>query len=154
VPTVLSFEKLCRSFCALEDLPIPSLATGREGLEAFTLDVDDVSLTVLHDEDVDPGTLFLVAELGPPASAEAELETWLALLDANYWLRSESAPTFSRNPQTGEAVFQWTLPFTQSSAHSLHESVVTMGNLARRWNPAKPVEIPPPQRELAFGTFA
>jgi hypothetical protein len=150
-----SLEDLCRGFCAIERLPVPALDTGREGLQAFTVGVGEpaVNLTVLHDAQLDDGaSLFLVAELDAPPT-DSELEYWFALLEANYWLRSENAPSFSRNPETGSAMFQWALPFKQSTVQSLHDAVTMMGQLARRWRPAVQF-APPPSRELGLSAFA
>lgn len=148
-----SFPSLCQAFCALQGLPVPEVNTGRDGLQAFTLDVGDCGLTVLHDARALPRTLFLVAELGRPGSPGAELQGWRALLQANYWLRSDNPPTFSRNPQTGEAVFQWTLPFIDTSAVRLHEAVTTMTRLVRCWAlPEGAAATPPPGPWL--GAFA
>jgi hypothetical protein len=153
---MVSFEHLCQGFCTLEGLPMPRLDTGRDGLEAITLDVDGVSLSVLHDALVDPELLFLVAELEAPPP-DMERQGWLALLEANYWLRSEHAPAFSRNPESGHVVFQWTLPLADHTAESLHETVTTMTRLARQWHPsASAQQHPQPHHQPAvnFGAFA
>jgi hypothetical protein len=154
VPTVPSFADLCRCFCALQGLPAPALDAGREGLQAFTLDVSGISLTVVHDAQADPDALFLVAELGTPPDDEAELRGWFALLEANYWLRADNAPMFSRNPQTGEVILQWTQSLAQSTAQSLHDAVTKMTDLACRWHPAPHHRLPPPPRELGLAAFA
>lgn len=150
---MLSFEDLCRGFCELEGLPMPRLDTGREGLRAITLDVDGVSLSVLHDAPIDPELLFLVAELEAP-DPDMERQGWLALLEANYWLRSEHAPAFSRNPETGNVVFQWTLPLSQNTAESLHDTVTTMSRLARRWHASLQTQPAPLYGHSFHGAFA
>jgi hypothetical protein len=148
-----SFEDLSRDFCAIEGLPVPAQDTGREGLRAFTLDVDGVQLTVLHDALVDSDLLFLVAELDAP-HPDMELQGWLSLLEANYWLRSEHAPAFSRNPETGSVVFQWTLALAQHTAESLHETVATMSRLARRWHLPDASQVPARDHQPGLTAFA
>lgn len=144
VPGAHSFEETCRGFCAALGVPTPAVDAGRDGLQALTVDVGDISLTAIHDVHVDPATLFLVAELETPVGQEVELEGWCAMLEANYWLRAENAPCFSRNPLTGGAIFQWTLPFSQFKAGALHQAIVAMSSLVRRWHtPGCPQTLSP-----------
>ena len=151
---VASFQVLCEGVCEIFGVTPPPLQPDANGLTGFTLQLQGVDISVVEAPTgpggPSPAALVLV-EFGVPPP-ERELQTWHALLDANFLMLDANAPSFSRNPMTGEVVLQHACTLHDTTCEDLCGRLLAIAEVAVRWRrdyflgepPSGPVAAPGP----------
>lgn len=129
---IANFEELCKGMCEVAGVEAPELSADEQGVLAFTVQLHDVSVTVAHAQETSPGCAYVLIEFGEPP-ADRELAAWLALMDANFLMLGDNAPTFSRNPANGQVILQYAYPFEQATALGLYQGILRMVEIAGQW---------------------
>jgi hypothetical protein len=130
---VASFEDLCAGFCDIVKVAPPQLQEDDQGRVAFHVKMRGATVNMVHCPHTHPDHLFLVFELGPLATGDADAARELkALLDANFMLQVH-APVFSRNPATGNAVLQYVYPLFDATPSGLYELIDKGVDWSSRW---------------------
>lgn len=130
--SLMDFKDLCTSLCELVGAQAPDLVPDSNGTLAFTVTVDDVDTgVVLDDSGPEPGAL-LVTVLGTPEEA-GELQLLRGLLDTNFIVSGVGAPSFVRNPVTGEIALHQPLLLSQVTAQDVYDKVVRATGTMARW---------------------
>lgn len=129
---VANFQALCEGVCAVFGIDAPQLQPDAMGITGFTLRVQDVDISVVQAPEGTAPAAFVLVEFGPP-SPERELETWHALLDANFLMLGANAPSFSRNPVSGEVVLQYACALADATPEGLCQSIEHIAAVAVRW---------------------
>ncbi|MEJ7929220.1 CesT family type III secretion system chaperone [Ramlibacter sp. AN1015] len=147
---VSSLSALCEGVCALLGVPAAVLAPDALGLLAFSLTIEETSISVLQRPAADPGMATIVVELGEPP-AEAELALLRHLLNANFALCLPHGPLFARNPVTGQALLQLPCPLDLVTPDSVYRSLLQATEFAGQWR-QQAREIAQPTQPLLAGT--
>ncbi len=129
---VASFQVLCEGVCRLFGVPPPALHPDANGLTGFTLTLLDVDISVVEGTAGSAPAVFVLVEFGAPPAGRA-LQTWHALLDANFLMLGPHAPCFSRNPLTGEVVLQYACTLHEARCEALGENLKAIAEVAARW---------------------
>lgn len=64
----------------------------------------EFDLAVLHDEQLDPDTVFVYVDLGLPDEGQGQADGYKAMLDANYFIGSPQTGVLCLQPDTRHAV--------------------------------------------------
>ncbi len=129
---VASFQVLCEGVCGLFGVAPPRLQADANGLTGFTLQVQDVDISVVEGPAGTTPAVLLLVEFGAPPAGR-ELQAWHTLLDANFLLLGAHAPCFSRNPVTGDVVLQQASALQDVSCEALVERIRSIAEVAARW---------------------
>lgn len=129
---VASFQALYDGVCAVFGLEAPQLQPDALGITGFTLRVQEVDVSVVQAPDGSAPAAFVLVEFGTPPPGR-ELETWHALLNANFLMLGANAPNFSRNPVSGEVVLQYACPLQDATPEGLGQSIERIADVAARW---------------------
>lgn len=129
---VTNFQTLCDGVCGVFGIEAPQLQPDAMGITGFTLRVQEVDISVVQAPEGSPPAAFVLVEFGAPPP-ERELETWHALLDANFLMLGANAPSFSRNPVSGEVVLQYACAFENATPEGLCQSIEHIAEVAVRW---------------------
>jgi hypothetical protein len=130
---IADFEELCKGVCEVGGAPAPELMPNERGTWSATVHLRGVEVTVMQFGTRAPGTAFLVAEFGELPQDHA-LAGWLALMNANLHMAAESAPAFSRDPETGKVLLQWACPLWAATVVDVYQRISEMVDLACRWH--------------------
>ncbi len=130
--TVASFQALCEGVCAIFGVAPPDLQPDMTGLTGFTLQLRGVDLCVAQAPSGPVPAVFVLVEFGAPPVGR-ELQTWHALLDANFLMLGANAPGFSRNPVTGDVVLQYACALHEATPEGLCASIRAIADVAARW---------------------
>lgn len=129
---VASFQVLCEGVCGLFEVQPPPLQPDANGLTGFTLQLRGVDISVVEAPAGMAPAVFVLVEFGAPPAGR-ELDTWHALLDANFLMLGAHAPSFSRNPVTGDVVLQYACTLHEATCEGLCESIRAIADVAARW---------------------
>lgn len=129
---VASFQVLCEGVCGIFGVQPPGLQPDANGLTGFTLQLRGVDISVVEAPAGASPEVFVLVEFGAPPAGR-ELETWHALLDANFLMLGANAPSFSRNPVTGDVVLQYASTLHDATCEALCESIRAIADVAARW---------------------
>lgn len=129
---VSSFQALCEGVCAVFGVAPPDLQPDLTGLTGFTLQLQGVDIAVAQAPGAPVPAAFVLVEFGAPPPGR-ELQTWHALLDANFLMLGANAPGFSRNPATGEVVLQYACNLHEATPEGLCASIRAIADVAARW---------------------
>ena len=131
---IASFEALCSGFCEIAGVTQPALDTGIEGIEGFHARLHDVTVDVLHSPERSKDHIFVLVGLGDLDAGDAAARRTLeALLDANFTNLDTGAPTYCRNPVTGEVMMQRVVPFFEATPTGLYALVDSGVEMALSW---------------------
>ncbi len=150
---VASFQVLCEGVCGIFGVPLPPLQPDANGMTGFTLQLRGVDISVVEAPTGTAPAVFVLVEFGPPPAGRA-LQIWHALLDANFLMLEANAPSFSRNPVTGDVVLQYASTLHDANCEALCESICAIAEVAARWRQdyflgeAAPAGTPPPEPPL------
>src|SRR5262249_8827948 len=98
---IASFEAFCASISELIGVQPPSLAPDPMGNTGFTVTYRDARIGFLRAERGGEQAVLILVEFGAPQPGQ-ELQTLRALLDSNYLMLDVGAPSFARNPLSGD----------------------------------------------------
>jgi hypothetical protein len=126
------FVQLYEGVCSLVGQPVQEPEIRKSGLWLLKLPIDEFDVHFLHAPGVDSETAAIVIQFGT-IRPEAELQAYTELLDANYSLDGESAPRFSRDPESGAIIFQCAFGLSGASAPELYAHLLEMVQMARSW---------------------
>ena len=129
---VASFQVLCEGVCSLFGAAVPELQPDANAMTGFTLQVRGVDISVVEAPHGTAPAVFVLVEFGAPPAGR-ELQTWHALLDANFLMLEANAPSFSRNPVTGDVVLQYASTLHDATCEALCESICAIAEVAARW---------------------
>lgn len=129
---VAGFEELCTSYCELADFACPDVSVDAHGMQAFHLELEGVAVTVMHERRVAPDRAFIVFEFGPVPDERAQ-QVWPLLVDANFMMLREHAPSFGRNPRNGDVLLRVPCSFAQINPVEFRQVVDDGVQAALRW---------------------
>lgn len=141
---VASFQALCEQVCTIFGVAPPDLQADLAGLTGFTLQLGDVEVCVAQAPGGPMPAVFVLVEFGPPPAGR-ELQTWHALLDANFLMLGANAPGFSRNPVTGDVVLQYACTLNEATPEGLCASIRAIADVATHWRQGHFLGESPPQ---------
>lgn len=127
-----SFRQFGAALCEAAGAALPDLKTDENGLVAFHLVIDDVTVNLLQLELPDNDEAFILVTFGAPPAGQ-ELEVLRVMGDANFTMMSASSPVMCRDPDSGEVVLRKSLSLSTVEARSVLESIVELTRLARHW---------------------
>jgi hypothetical protein len=130
--TIANFEEMCAGVCEIAGLQVPQLKPDADGTLSATVQIYGVEVALFQLASGGPGTMFIVAELGLPPDPHQSAD-WLALVDANERMPGIWGPAFSRNPQSGEALLQWSLPLDAIAVVDVFQALLESVQLALQW---------------------
>lgn len=129
---IASFQVLCEGVCEIFGVTPPALQPDTIGLTGFTLQLQGVDISVVEAPSGSEPAAFMLVEFGAPPAGR-ELQTWHALLDANFLMLGANAPSFSRNPVTGEVVLQHACTLHDATCEALCHRIRAIAEVAARW---------------------
>lgn len=125
-----SFAELHAALAQASGKEAPGLDLAEDGSASCAVNMNDVTVHIYAPAQA--RMALFVIELGPAPEAN-ELDSWHALMKANFMLLDRDAPCFSRRPVTGEVLLQCAYPFDQSGPDDLLARISGMAQMARRW---------------------
>jgi hypothetical protein len=113
-----TFSELTQAVCRAAGVEPPPLAPDAQGGYAFSLSIDDVTVSIAHYPAHFAEHAFVLVRFGavPPAS---EAEVFRELLNANLMVLRPGAPAFARDPLDGHIVLQVTCALSETSGEAL-----------------------------------
>lgn len=136
-----SFEVLCASVCEIAGVDIPALSQDEYGITAFTIAIDGVVTSILHQRSA-PEAIIVATRLGA-VEAQDDYRACRTLMQTNFLMLGEpSAPCAGRNPVTGEFVLHFTCPLNTASGTGVYERAMRMTELALEWEQGIAPEVP------------
>lgn len=130
--SIANLQDLADQFCAVVGLPPPGLVPDGNGLWAFSAKLRDVDVTLTHDPVHHPDHALVLVFFGP-VPADRELAVLRELLHANLIMLQPGAPSFSRNPMTGDVVLQYVYPLAGASGQGLWAGLQAIVDSALKW---------------------
>jgi hypothetical protein len=127
-----SLQALAAQLCAMIDVAPPQLDADDDGIVAFSASLRGVDATFTHDTSSRPDEARIHVFFGH-VPEHKELEALRELLNANYLMQQAGAPSFSRNPDTGELVLQYVYPLEEASGENLWAGLQTIIDRVLRW---------------------
>lgn len=119
-------------FCELAGVAAPVLTADGHGTQAAVVCFRGISVTIEQFAEKRPDRVFISADLGVVPEGRT-LEAWLVLMDANLYLASAAAPTYSRHPVTHHAFLQWACDLAKVSVTDVYQRVMAMVDTACQW---------------------
>jgi hypothetical protein len=123
----LKYFELIDEFCLLTGITYPRMIT-----DGGTVHIDEVAFSLLHDARIDDALLFVYADFGALPRGH-ELPAAIALLEANLFLYSGTAPAFAVSPGTDRVVMAHHCALARIDAQDLHLLLLNMAAKARQW---------------------
>lgn len=127
-----SLQTLAAQFCAIIDVAPPQLGPDDDGVVAFSTSLRGVDATITHDSWDRPDEAVIHVFFGH-VPEHRELEALRELLNANYLMQQAWAPSFCRNPDTGEVVLQYVYPLEEASGENLWAGMQTIIDRVLKW---------------------
>lgn len=127
-------QDLCAGFCALANVAAPELREQDDGVIAFNVHWQEVSVDVIVKPAADAEHAFVLFDLGAPDLPGVEpARMLLALMHNNFMALRMGQPVFSCHPETDRIVLQWPVALGQMTPAGLHQVIEEGAALARLW---------------------
>lgn len=123
----LSFEELITDVCALIRFGEPKRLIAGEPLY-----LNDVMFSIVPEEHIAPGRIFLFASFGDLPRAN-EIKVLEELLKENHAGFSGEGPGFTISPTTGKVVYSLHVFLSKTNAEELAYRMVYLAQKAREW---------------------
>ncbi len=146
-----SFEDLCRDLCDTAGLEPPLLVHDETGAVSLSFQINGIDITLCRVSQIPDGVLCLAA-LGPIPPGR-ELESCIAMLDANFLLRGHANMSFGCAPEGGEPVLQSTYKLEGITGASLLQGLVGQSELAHQWREGRFLAVAPAPEAGRVQTF-
>ncbi len=127
-----SIHKLAEQFCEIIGVPAPELSPDSNAVLAFSTQIGGVDISVTHDPLHHPDHATALVFFGQ-VPEDREVLILRELLHANLLMLRPDAPTFSRNPLTGNVILQYVFPLAGSSGRGLWTGMQGIIEYAQRW---------------------
>lgn len=132
--TTANFEELGKGLCELLGEPPPGLA--EEGMQGFSVILNEVEVSIFHDPQRNPDCAFVSTTFGHLPEDRA-LSAVQALMEANHRMMGPGAPVFSMNPESGSIHLQYAFPFSdEATVTDLYQGMQSMAQYVRQWQQA------------------
>jgi hypothetical protein len=123
----IKYFELIDEFCLLTGIAQPCVI-----IDSGAVHIDDVAFSLLHDAGIDDTLLFVYADFGALPRGR-ELQAATALLEANLFLYSGTAPAFAISPGTDRVVMAHHCVLARIDAQDLHALLLNIAAKARQW---------------------
>jgi hypothetical protein len=129
---IATFDDFCDSICDLIGVAAPTLEPDASGLVGFTVTHHETAISFLKaDRGDEPGILMMVDFGAPPADKAPAV--MLSLLDANFLMMGVGAPSFGRNPATGEISLQQSFLLSQVDVRNIYQGIANAADTVATW---------------------